>query len=184
MFPSDILEGLFKMLVVVVGFFTVFELTFHFLTAIGLYRLAKRQHIKNAWLSYIPIIKLYVWGKLVDNQLTCKIRNLRFILPVSSALTHLMWIIPILTIITSNSTDIIKWIEINTIFSLAFNALFYYALYKLLHKYRPRVATLWTLISVVVAHIIYIKLYSIFIFIIRNDEVSENDFSDNFTRYF
>lgn len=65
-------------LTVFLGFFFVFAvigLVMYIVQAIGLYKIAKNQGVKNEWLAWIPIANLFLMAMLVENDVNESLRG-------------------------------------------------------------------------------------------------------------
>lgn len=137
--------GGFIFIVLIIGFIL------YILKSFGLYRLAARANIENAWLSWIPIGDAYIMAKLAGDVSigSMKISNNYIVLPVGAALVAFLPEIPVLS----------------NIIVVAYMILFLITLYKLYKNYRPDNAVLWIVLSIIFGFLI-----PIFLFIIREDE--------------
>lgn len=132
--------------------FVIIAIVMYVLLSLGLYKLAQNAGIENPWLAWIPIANFYILGKLVKkvNLGSLEIPSLEIVLPVASIATMVLANIPF-----------IGWL-----INLAYLVLLIVTLHKLFKIYRPEQATLWTVLSVLLAGI---GMPGILIFVMRND---------------
>jgi hypothetical protein len=133
------------------GFFNgAFAIAAYILFSIGLYRLARNQNNPNAWLAWIPLLQLYIIGKIVGEVSlgSQKITRLDIIMPVSPLIVGVLYSVPFFGAM------------IGSLASMALVVFFLYVLYHLYKMYAPESAVLYTILSIVVAPIM--------IFIIRD----------------
>lgn len=118
------------------------------LMALGLMKLAENKGIENAWLAWIPIANLYIFGLILGelNIFGQDIPKLELVMPLAPIAVMILNFIPIL----------------GQLISIAYAVFMIMALYNLFKMYRPESAVLFTVLSC-------IGLAPIFIFIIRND---------------
>lgn len=147
---TSVVAAVLGLVAVMGGFIIIVGGALYVLSSIGLYTLAKNAGIENEWLAWIPIANLYIWGKLVGSVkvFDYEIPRLELVLPIGTVLMGPIGAIPL-----------IGWLAV-----LAFAVLQVICMYQLFKIYRPESATLFTVLSV-----IFMFMYPIFIFIIRND---------------
>ncbi|MEN6392106.1 MAG: hypothetical protein ABFD04_16950 [Syntrophomonas sp.] len=111
--------------------------------------LATNRGIENAWLAWIPIADLYIMGSIVGEMdlFGYRLTNLGMWLPVASIGGMVLGMIPILGFLVSLAL-------------LVFSIIFVYNLFKMYTES----AVLYTVLSMLLG------LFSIFIFIIRNNQ--------------
>ena len=119
------------------------------LTALGLYKIAQKRGIENAWLAWIPVVQFYIVGVIIKEVKlgTLTIPRMDLVLPLGAvAVAVLSWI------------PVLGWLLL-----IAYYALCIYSLFLLYKEYVPDQAVLYTVLSA-------IGLFAIFIFIIRDKE--------------
>lgn len=151
-------EGLFfSILAVSVGLWiliTLISVGLYILSALGLYKLAQNKGIENPWLAWIPVVNLYILGKIINNLKVWgyDIPYIEVVLPVGCLVVYLLNNVPVIGFIAS----------------LAYVILTLIVLYRLYRMYKPDSAVLWIVLSIIIPFII-----PIFIFIIRNNPLVE-----------
>ncbi|AXF56280.1 hypothetical protein [Salicibibacter kimchii] len=129
----------------------------YLLFAFGLFRLAKRNDIENAWLAFIPIAQYYTLGMVVWDRVPAGFRNvlpwLLIGLPVvQTPLIFLEMIFPSLAILS-------------LLLSFATIGIFFYALFVIFRKYSDKYVVL------LVFSLLTLGLVgAIATFVIRNNE--------------
>lgn len=93
----------------VLGFLLVFYLlamaagvVFYILQSVGMYTIAKRRGIRHAWLSWLPIGNVWILGSISDQYQYVakgKVKNRRKILVALAAVTFLLTIFVIVTVV-------------------------------------------------------------------------------------
>ena len=121
------------------------------LAAIGLYTMAKNRDIENAWIAWIPVVQLYIIGRLIGTLYigSYEVPQPELVLPG----------IAVAGSVLSNVRLIGGLIGIA---SLVVNL---FALHKLYSIYRPDQATLYLVVSILLPF-----MGPVFLFIMRNDE--------------
>ncbi|MEQ8174162.1 MAG: hypothetical protein ABRQ26_03750 [Syntrophomonadaceae bacterium] len=145
-------SGLGALLAMGMGFMLVFFailIAFYVLKSIGLMTLATNKGIENAWLAWIPIADLYIMGSIVEEMdlFGYRLTNLGMWLPVACIGGMVLGMIPILGFLVSLAL-------------MVFMIMFTYNLFKMYTES----AVLYTVLSLLLG------LFSIFIFIIRNNQ--------------
>ncbi len=144
---------------VVASFFLIFlvvGIIIYVLGAIGLYTMAKNKKIENAWLAWIPIVQLYIMGKIIRTLKIgeYEIPQVEVVLPLVAVGGTIFSPIPLIGGLIGIVALIIEL----------------FALHKLFTIYRPDQAIVYLIISVVLPF-----MGPVFIFIMRNDEpIKEN----------
>ena len=148
MYDAGMMAGLLALGGIVVFFFSIIGIAMYVLFSLGLMKLAENKGIENPWLAWIPIANMYILGLIVKevDVFGQKITKLELVLPISCAI-GLFAAIPV----------------IGQLLVLAYGIFMIFVLLKLFKMYRPEQAVLYTVLSVILG------LFSIFIFIIRND---------------
>jgi len=122
----------------------------YLLLALGLFKMAKKRNIENAWIAFIPVFQVYIIGKLIE--------------PLKLGKTE----IPQISVILGAgavAVIFLGWLPlIGQLISLAFFALLLVSLYKLYEAYSPQNAVLFTVLSIIPG------LAPILVFVIRNKE--------------
>ncbi len=146
-----VMSGLFALFGVVMLFVLVpLFIAAYILLSIGLFTMAKKRNVENAWIAFIPIFgHLYMLGKLVTPLKfgETEIPNPPIFLLVGAIVSIVLNFIPL----------------IGQLISLAFFVLVLFAFYRLYEMYSEN-ALLYTILSV-------IGLSPIFVFILRNKDV-------------
>lgn len=145
-------SGLAAIMAMSMGFMLVFfviAIAFYVLKSIGLMTMATNRGIENAWLAWIPIADLYIMGSIVGEMdlFGYRLTNLGMWVPVICIGGWVLSLIPILGILISLAL-------------MVFMIMFIYNLFKM---YTDS-AVLYTVLSCLLG------LFSIFIFIIRNNQ--------------
>ncbi|MDW7670766.1 MAG: hypothetical protein SCK57_08350 [Bacillota bacterium] len=121
------------------------------LAAIGLYTMAKNRGIENAWIAWIPVVQLYILGRLIGT------------LPISSyEVPQPELVLPGLAVAGSVLSNVRL---IGGLIGLASLVINLFALHKLYRIYRPDQATLYLVLSILLPF-----MGPVFLFIMRNDE--------------
>ncbi len=119
------------------------------LLSIGLFTMAKKRNIENAWIAFVPFGQLYILGKLVT---PLKLGETEVPNP------------PITLLLAVVASVVLGFIPlIGQLISLAVFVLVLFALYRLYEMY-SKSALLYTILSV-------IGLSPIFVFILRNNKL-------------
>lgn len=72
MLDETIMTNDMEILAFIMSFFLIFliiGIIFYVFLAVGLMKMAGREQIENAWLSWIPFAQTYIMGKLVSHKL-------------------------------------------------------------------------------------------------------------------
>lgn len=138
--PMLTLAPLIRMLYILIGI----TLVVHIISAIGLYSMAIKRNIENAWFVWIPILQMYIMGKLVMKFkiVNFEIQQPEIILPITGIAVGL-----------GNLASVVGTI------------IYFFALYRLFCLYKPDKAQIYTILSIVLPF-----MGAIFIFILRNEE--------------
>lgn len=144
----------FGVFAVIASFFLIFlviGIVLYVLGSIGLYTMAKNKNIENPWIAWIPIIQVYILGRIIR---TLKIGE--FEIP------QVELVLPAIAI---GGTIFSPIPMIGGLIGLAAFVINIFALHKLYTIYRPDEAVLFVILSVVLPF-----MGPIFIFIMRNDK--------------
>lgn len=148
-----LLGGLVFFLLLVVG------IILYVLLAIGLYGLAKTEGIGNEWFAFIPILQLYIIGKILKEIKisTYTVPSLELVLPLA----------PIAVYIANAIFNLIPVIGgiLNFIFNIGYLAFSIIVLFNFYKRYKGEQATLMTVLSVVLPF-----MGPIYIFDLRNSK--------------
>lgn len=128
----------------------VIMLVLYLLHAFGLYRMAQNKGIENAWLAFIPILDLYIMGKIAGTVRfqNYEIPQVEITLPVGAVVAGAL-----------SSIDVI-----GPLLGLALTALYLLVLYNIYKKYKGKEAVLMTVLS------FFLPFMSpIFLFMLRNN---------------
>ncbi len=120
----------------------------YFLFSFGLFTMAKKRNIENAWVAFIPFGQFYILGKLVAPLRfgETEVPNPPIVLLIAVLASFALNFIPL----------------IGQLIALAVFVLVMFALYRLYEMYSKN-ALLYTILSV-------IGLFPIFVFILRNNK--------------
>lgn len=163
MAETTLATGLFA-LIAGLGIFTIsmlllIPIILYVFSSLGIYTMALRKNIQYPWLAWIPIIKLFVLGEIIDEIVlisSLKIPYAQVILPIAAVCTSAFIAIPYLGWLIGIGVAI-------------YNYAAYYRLYKL---YRPDSTILFLVLS-----IIFPFMLSIFPFVLRKEKPYEYNFS-------
>jgi hypothetical protein len=121
------------------------------LQAYGLYTMAKRRGVENAWLAFIPVANLYIIGLLVGEvQVGSLNLDSKLFLPIGAVVSGVLSLIPL----------------IGFLVAIAFQVFYYMVLYKLYKAYNQENAVLYTVLSILFGGIAMPVIF----FMIRNNE--------------
>ncbi len=121
------------------------------LLSIGLFTMAKKRNIENAWIAFVPFGQFYILGKLVAPLKfgETEVPNPPIVLLVAVLASFVLNFIPL----------------IGQLIALAVFVLVLFALYRLYEMYSKN-ALLYTILSV-------IGLFPLFVFILRNKNIED-----------
>lgn len=149
------------MLFLVGGFisllFFLISIALYVLMAVGLYNLAKTENTGNEWFAFVPILQLYIIGKILKEVKisTYTVPSLELVLPLAPVALYvaaaILRIVPILGSLV---------VFILNIAFIVFYAIVIYNFYK---RYKGEQATVMTILSVILPFML-----PIFIFSLRN----------------
>lgn len=149
------------MLFLVGGFisllFFLISIALYVLMAVGLYNLAKTENTGNEWFAFIPILQLYIIGKILKEIKisTYTIPSLELVLPLAPVTLYvadaILRIVPILGALVA------------LILNIAFIVLYAIVMYNFYKRYKGDQTTVMTILSVIFPFMI-----PIFIFNLRN----------------
>ena len=166
----------------------IFELVLFIFKGVGLFILSKRQNLKFAWLSFIPILSYIQMGRLVGNVRLWGTRTKHLGLFVSIALfanqlsswivDFSVWFDPFKQIVQNNQYDptvyqyalnnappIMTFFSIlSVIAGLAYVILYVFLIIAFFRYYEQKHPTLYALLS------IFLELTGIFVFVVRNHD--------------
>ncbi|NLY43101.1 MAG: hypothetical protein GX066_03835 [Clostridiaceae bacterium] len=143
----------FSLFVAILGgfalLFFVIGIGLYILLAIGLYGLAKNENIEYPWFAFIPILQLYILGKILKEIKigNYTVTNLEIVLPVAPIVVGIINIIPVL----------------GTLVGLAYFIFNIIVIYHFFKRYKGDQAVVFTVLSV-----IFFFLFPIFVFTLRN----------------
>jgi len=132
-------------------FFFILALASYFLAAIGLYSMAQKRGIENAWIAWIPVVQLYIIGRLIGTLHigSYEVPQPELVLPGIAVAGSVLSNIPL----------------IGGLIGIASLVVNLFALHKLYTIYRPDQATLYLVVSILLPF-----MGPVFLFIMRNDE--------------
>lgn len=135
--------GAFVLLLVLIG------IVLYVLLAVGLYQMAKNENIEYEWFAFIPILQLYIIGKILKEVkvLDYTVPKLELVLPLAPIATMILNVIPF-----------IGWL-----LNLAYIVFSIIVMYYFFKRYKGEQATILTIVSV-----IFPFMFPIFIFSLRN----------------
>lgn len=123
--------------------FFIIGVGLYLLFAVGLYGLAKTEGTGNEWFAFIPILQLYIIGKILREVKisTYTVPMLELVLPLS----------PIAVTIAGNILGVIPVLGglLRLILNLAFMVFSVIVLYNFYKRYKGEKATLMTVLSIV-----------------------------------
>jgi hypothetical protein len=145
--------GLLSLVVLVVG------IALYLLFAIGLYGLARNERTGYEWLAFIPILQLYILGKILKQIRigTYNIPQLELVLPIA----------PVAVTIACRILEIIPllgWL-LSVLLNIAYAVFCIIVLYNFFRRYKGEKAVLMTVLSVVLFF-----MGPIYIFSLRNSK--------------
>lgn len=160
-------EAAISVLGIIVVVVAVLLVVFYLLGAIGLYGMGKRAGVKHSWLAFIPILNLYVVGKII--------RKLKFF---GITINRPEIFLPIATVVVSGLSP---FDSLALVLQILLTVLLIFVQYNLIKLYRREEAGLYTVISVLVPF-----FYSILLFIFRNETPTydEDDFDYDCSGYY
>ena len=143
--------GIFAIIASFFLFFLVVGIAIYVLGALGLYTMAKNKNIENPWLAWIPIIQLYVMGRIIRRLKIgeYEVPQVEMVLPLVAVGGTIFSVIPLIGGLVGIVALVIEL----------------FALHRLYTMYRPDEAVLYLIISVVLPF-----MGPVFIFFMRNDK--------------
>lgn len=165
----------------------------YFLQAAGIYKMSKNMGLPNSWMAFIPILNHYALGRIAekyiknDGRPSAKFSKILLILNVISLVVALAFIIFVFILLfleaaSFSEIDAIMYSEEMAAISgitivlpiilgyfifvgiiIAFNVVYYVALWRIFALYDNNNATLYLVLT-----IFFSFLYPIFLFILRN----------------
>ncbi|MBR0384544.1 MAG: hypothetical protein IJH61_07645 [Eubacteriaceae bacterium] len=150
------LLGGFLIVAVIIG------IILYILASLGLYTMAKNKGLNNPWMTWIPYLRNYKFGEILNDKVSIaglQIPAARWVMVCAPI------VLSLLANIRSDSTAIVTVTGILTIVYYIYLMAANYRLYKL---YKPESAVLYTVLTVIFAF-----LGSIFTFTLRNNEPQE-----------
>lgn len=150
----DNMEALILMGGIVSLLFFIIGIGLYILFALGLYGLAKTEETGNEWFAFVPILQLYIIGKILKevNISTYTVPSLELVLPIAPLAVmvagRILEIIPILGALLSLILNIAYF---------AFNIIVFYNFYK---RYKGEQATVMTVLSVLLFFMGPIYIYN------------------------
>jgi len=132
----------FAIVTAVIG--TIIGIAFYVFYSYALYRLAQKRNVEMPWLAWIPVVQMYIVGKMVK---TVKISNfevpsLEIVLPVATLVNIVLSGIPVLGVLIS----------------LVYVVLLLLTLYNLYMQYVPDNAVVYAILSIIVIPIPFLLL--------------------------
>lgn len=140
-----------------IGFILLFSIVgigLYVLKSLGLYTMATKRDIENAWLAWIPIGDLHIIGKLIGpfSIGSFNLDNPDVILPISGAVAFVCGAIPL-----------IGWI-----IAMAAYVIYCFAIYNLFIDYDEEHSVLYIILSII------FHIEGIFYFVMRNNEYNKD----------
>jgi hypothetical protein len=150
------LSMLFAVLGIFMLFLFIIGIVLYVLFAIGLYGMAKNQKLENEWFAWIPILQLYIVGKILKEIKIADytISRLEIVLPVAT-----------LAMMVLSGIPVIGWL-----LGLAYFIFNIFVTYQLFKMYKGDKATLMTVLS-----FILFFMGPIYIFNLRNASPTLNE---------
>ena len=149
------LGGLFIVLLIV-------GIILYILESLGLYTMAKNKGLNSPWMAWIPYLRNYKFGEIINNQVSIA----GLVIPAAK------WILVfgpmVVSIMLSINTDNTLLITLFSIISILYYIYLMAANYRLYKLYKPESAVMYTVLTV-----IFSFLGSIFTFTLRNNEPQE-----------
>lgn len=142
--------------------FFIFIIIFYVFYSLGLYEMASRRGIENAWLSWIPVANCFIIGMIAKEN--SKIKNFEYIMLGLGILEFLC------SIMIGNSAGITRFVSVITLL-FTFYALF--IIYKSYSKYYVAL-TILTIVTLCL-------LSPFFVFAIRNNSYKKFSETENTT---
>ena len=123
----------------------------YILSAIGLYTMAVNRNIENPWIAWIPIVQLYIVGKLIGELkvINYDVPQPEIVLPISAIVAAVGSGIPV----------------IGFFITIACTVIYFFALYRLFYLYKPDKAQLYIILSIVLPF-----MGPVFMFMLRNEK--------------
>lgn len=123
----------------------IVDIVLYLIFAYALYKLALKEDVENSWLSWVPILQLYILGKIIKTLKIgdYEISNIAFVLPTATIVAIAFSRMP----------------YIGNLISLANYILVLIALNKLYKMYKLEQATLFTILSIFGFPIPFIFMY-------------------------
>lgn len=143
--------GIFAIIASFFLIFLVVGIVIYILGALGLYTMAKNKNIENPWLAWIPIVQLYILGRIIRTLKIgeYEVPQVEMVLPLAAVGGTVFSVIPL----------------IGGLIGLVVLVINLFALHRLYNIYRPDEAVLYLIISVVLPF-----MGPVFIFLMRNDK--------------
>lgn len=181
----------------ILGFSSLIASVLYILMALGIFKMAKKTEIGKPWLSFIPIINTYMFGKVAqcyikkDGTKSAKFGVALLVLNILKLVFVVLFIVAlIITLISTvtllydaydNDTSVTAemfspFISVIVLYfillaiAVAYKIVYYVALWRIFAVFNSENATLFTVLSVFFAF-----LPGIFVFAIRNREPIRNN---------
>lgn len=123
--------------------FFIIGIALYVLFVIGLYGLAKTERTGNEWFAFIPILQLYIIGKILREVKisTYTISSLELVLPVA----------PIALMIVERILDVIPLLGglLTLLLNIAYAVFSIIVMYNFYKRYKGPQATLMTVLSII-----------------------------------
>lgn len=123
--------------------FFIVGIALYLLFAVGLYGLAKNERTGNEWFAFIPILQLYIIGKIlkVIHIGSYRIPQLELVLPLA----------PIALVIAQKVLDVVPFLGGLLVFllNIAYAVFCIIVMYNFYRRYKGEKATLMTVLSVI-----------------------------------
>ena len=169
---------------------SIFSLAMYLLQALGIYKMAKNMGFNNPWLAFVPFANTFMFGKVAetyvkpDGRPSAKFSKILLILQIVASVVVVAFIVFLFVFLMLEATGTyflsqdIEAIAVSALvlpivlgyFALlgvmiAFNVVYYIALWRIFAIYNYNNATLFLVLS-----IFFSFLYPIFLFILRNKQ--------------
>ncbi|MDF2520726.1 MAG: hypothetical protein K0R84_1354 [Clostridia bacterium] len=135
--------------------FFIIGIGLYLLLAFGLYGLAKTEETGNEWFAFVPILQLYIIGKILKEVKisTYTVPSLELVLPIA----------PVAVTIVTNILDVIPVLGplLSLILNIALTIFSIIVLYNFFKRYKGEQALVMTVLSVILFFMGPIYIYNL-----------------------
>lgn len=135
--------------------FFIIGIGLYLLLAFGLYGLAKTEETGNEWFAFVPILQLYIIGKILKEVKisTYTVPSLELVLPIA----------PVAVTIVANILDVIPVLGplLSLILNIALTIFSIIVLYNFFKRYKGEQAMVMTVLSVILFFMGPIYIYNL-----------------------